>query len=157
MARKKKPKVDAKYVYDVANKYYPGIQAVLADLEIVENARELIQIRAGAAEKVEAMVSRAKQEEEMNKIIQDSKSDGDLLAQLQTVVANITNIYDEYTVNQIEEAFYKVTKKKSSSEMTEKEITRAVIEKLQSTKKKSKNSAQRPDLNHMQDFINKKG
>ena len=155
--KKTKPEINAEYVYTVAKKYYPGIQAVLADLEITENERKFVEIRECAAMKVNKMIDAAQQDAVMESAIKDSKSDAMISVQLQNVVANITNIYDEYTTNQIEEAFYKVIKKKSSSDMTEKEITRAVIDKLQSAKSKKSTMQNKPDIEHMQDFINKKG
>ncbi|OLA93836.1 MAG: hypothetical protein BHW60_03695 [Sutterella sp. 54_7] len=56
MAKKKKPMVNAKYVRNIANKFYPGIQTVLANLESTENTVELHNIREEAETKINALI-----------------------------------------------------------------------------------------------------
>lgn len=163
--RKKKPKVNGKYVYDVAHRYYPGMQEVLANLAATEKERKTLEIdkerkiaeiREKSADKVAEVMDRAKQEEAMTAAINNRQKTAQNNANLNNVVTNIMNVYDEYSARQIEEAFYKVINKKSSSGKTEKEITRMAIELLQKSKKaKNTKITQKPDVEHMQDFLNK--
>lgn len=157
LERAKRPVVNAKYVYEVTKKYYPGLQEVLADLENSENERKMMELRAESAMKVALMVDKAQQEHEMAKTVQTKAQSSQNTAQLSNVVANITNIYDEYTPKQIEAAFLKIINKKSSSGKTEKEITRAVIQELQKKTTKSKSEHYSPDVKHMQAFIKTEG
>ena len=119
--------------------------------------RKMMELRAESAMKVALMVDKAQQEHEMTKTVQTKAQSSQNAAQLSNVVANITNIYDEYTPKQIEAAFLKIINKKSSSGKTEKEITRAVIQELQKKTTKSKSEHYSPDVTHMQAFIKTEG
>ena len=153
LSKNKKPTVDAKYVRIVANKFYPGIQEVLANLESTKNTFELNNIRKEAEMKIDALFDDAKQEIEMQKFINMDTSTETL--QLSNVTSIIRALYDEYSNIQIETAYNKVIRKKSSHGKTEKEISRLVIEQLQKIPKRNnkKNKIEAPDMQHMRDFL----
>ena len=67
LERKNKPVINAQYVHDIACKYYPGIQNVLAELESLESARKLMKIRQNAEVRVAAIIDQAQQEKESGK------------------------------------------------------------------------------------------
>ena len=79
---------------------------------------------------------------------------------LKNVVSNITALYDEYSLPEIEKSFNLVMKQIKDDKKTEREISRLVVDKLNklkatenATKTKDK---QIPDMNvsTMRDFIN---
>ena len=155
--KKKKPVIDAEYIRSVANKFYPGIQNVLANLESTENITGLQVIRQNAEAEINAIINAAKQENEMQKILNtDTTAD---TIQLSNVVSIIRTLYDEYSDSQIEDAYRKVTGRKSSQGKTEKEISRLVVEQLQKAPRRTnrKNKIETPDMQHMRDFLGIKG
>lgn len=153
LSKKKKPTVDAKYVRNVANKFYPGIQDVLANLESTENTVKLHNIRQEAEIKIDALLDAAKQETEMQKLINTDTSME--MIQLSNIVSILRVLYDEYSDTQIETVYNKVIRKKSSQGKSEKEISRLVIEQLQKIPKRSnkKNKLETPDMQHMRNFL----
>ena len=159
LERKNRPIIDAKYVYDIAQRYYPGIQNVLADLESVESARKLMSIRQDAEVRVASILDNAQQEKEAEEIINNQNESNKQMLLLKNVVANITALYDEYSLPEIEKVFNKVIKQIKDEPKSEREISRMVIDelnhkqtpKLENKKKKSNI----PDMNVsvMRDFI----
>ena len=145
-------------MYDIAQRYYPGIQNVLADLESVEAARKLMNIRQDAEVRVAAMIDNAKQEKEADDLLKGQNEANKKMLLLKNVVSNITALYDEYKISEIETAFNYVIKKVKDEPRTEREISRMVINRLldqKKTKKTNKNKATMPDMNtsQMRDFI----
>lgn len=137
----------------VANKFYPGIQDVLANLESTENTVKLHNIRQEAEIKIDVLLDAAKQETEMQKLINTDTSME--MIQLSNIVSIIRVLYDEYSDTQIETVYNKVIRKKSSQGKSEKEISRLVIEQLQKIPKRSnkKNKLETPDMQHMRNFL----
>lgn len=151
--RKTRPTINAKYIREVATKFYPGIQDVLANLESTYNSTKLHQIRQDAEKKIDEMIDAARQEKEMLKIINTDTSSS--MIQLSNVAANIKTLYDEYSDSQIETAFKKVIVRKSAQGKTEREISRLVIEQLQKLPKRAnrKSKIEPPDMQHMRSFL----
>lgn len=155
LERKKRPTVDAKYIHEIAEKYYPGIQNVLADLESTEAARKLMSIRQDAEVRIASIVDNAKQEKEAEDLLKNKDLITDKMLLLKNVVANITALYDEFSLPEIEKAFNQVMKKIKNEPKTEREIGRMVIDKLNHKRTKSKSKTNIPDMNvsQMRDFI----
>jgi hypothetical protein len=158
LERKKRPTIDAQYVYDIAQRYYPGIQNVLADLESVEAARNLMSIRQDAEVRVAAIIDNAKQEKEAEDLLKKQRAATDKMLMLKNIVANITALYDEYSLPDIEKAFNTVIKQTKDDPKSEREIGRMVIDKLSKKKKSSTTSKKKPsipdmDTSTMRDFI----
>lgn len=156
ISRRKKPEINGDYVYEIAKKYYPGIQEVLANLELEESDRKMAEARIAANNQVAKLMDNA-QQKEMQKMLSNAQKDATTSAQLSNIYENITKIYDEYSDIQIEAAFRKVMSSKAATGKSEKEITRMVIDILQKPKKTKKSDSQiiKPDLQHIQSFINK--
>lgn len=160
LERKKRPVIDGKYVYDIAQRYYPGIQHVLADLESVEAARKLMSIRQDAEVRVAAIIDNAKQEKEAEDLLQKQNKTVDKMLMLKNIVANITALYDEYSLPEIEKAFNLVMRQTKDEQKSEREISRLVLDKLTQQKKnrpadkKKKSSIPEMDTSTMRDFIN---
>ena len=152
--KKNKSKIDGKYIKFIADKFYPGIQRVLANFESIDTTEELQNIRTAAENKVDAILDAAKQEQEMQKIMNDTTVMQDMI-RLENVVANIKAMFDEYTDSQIETAYNKVISKKSSDGKSEKEISRLVLKQLQTIpkRKNTKDRIESPDLEHMRDYV----
>lgn len=150
---RKKIEINADFIHHVADKYYPGIQDVLGSIECNADALELENIRKNADARISKFMDEAKQEQEMKKIKENSTAKPDV--SLHNVASNIRTIYDDYTDNQIEEAYNKVISKASSSGKSEKEITRLVVETLQKLPKKrvTKNKMSKPDIQHMRSVL----
>ena len=150
---RKKIEINADFIHHVADKYYPGIQDVLGSIECNADALELENIRKNADARISKLMDEAKQEQEMKKIKENSTAKPDV--SLHNVASNIRTIYDDYTDNQIEEAYNKVIRKASSSGKSEKEITRLVVETLQKLPKKrvTKNKMSKPDIQHMRSVL----
>lgn len=161
LERKKRPTIDAKYVHDIAQRYYPGIQNVLADLESVEAARKLMGIRQDAEVRVAAIIDNAKQEKEAEDLLKTQDTASDKMLMLKNVVSNITALYDEYSLPDIEKAFHLVLKQNGSNLKTEREISRMVLEKLNNKRqnKVTKKKSALPEMNTstMRDFIGIRG
>ena len=163
LERKKRPTIDAKYIYDIAQRYYPGIQLVLANLESVESARKLMSIRQDAEIRVASIIDKAQQEKEAENLLQGQDEAAQKMLLLKNVVANITALYDEYSLTDIEKVFNLVMKKtKDIQTKSEREISRLVIDKLnQKTTRtaihKEKTSISNIDTSTMRDFISEKG
>lgn len=162
LERKKRPAIDAQYVYDIAQRYYPGIQNVLADLESVEAARQLMDIRHDAEVRVAAIIDSAQQEKEAEDLLKTQTQSTNKMLMLKNIVANITALYDEYSLPDIEKAFNAVMKKAKGEPLTEREIGRMVIDKLNNKKAPSKFRSKKneiPDMNvsTMRDFISCQG
>lgn len=159
LERKKRPVIDDKYICDIAQRYYPGIQNVLADLESVESARKLMSIRNDAEVRVASIIDSAKQEKEAQDLLDNQNKSTDKMLLLKNVVANITALYDEYSLPDIEKTFNKVMKQIKDEPKSEREIGRMVIDKLnhkRTTKtadKKKKSSIPDMDTSTMRDFI----
>lgn len=157
LERKNKPIVNVQYVYDIAQRYYPGIQNVLADLESVESARKLMNIRQDAEVRVAALIDSAKQEKEAEDLMNKQDFANKKMLLLKNIITNITALYD-YSITDIEKAFNSIVKKINIEEKSEKEISRLVINKLENSKKttiEKQNKNNLPDLNTnlMRDFI----
>lgn len=150
---RKKIEINADFIHHVADKYYPGIQDVLGSIECNADALELENIRKNADARISKLMDEAKQEQEMKKIKENSTAKPDV--SLHNVASNIRTIYDDYTDNQIEEAYNKVIRKASSSGKSEKEITRLVVETLQKLPKKrvTKKKMSKPDIQHMRSVL----
>lgn len=155
LEKKSKPTINDKYVYSIAKKYYPGIQNVLSNLKFNENERILAGIRQNAEVRVNNLLDKARQEQEANRLIKGSISTNETQIELKNIVSTITALYDEYTETQIEDAFNKIIKRKSSEGKTEREISRLVIDLLQKapTRKIPRNRIDSPDTQHMRDFL----
>ena len=152
LERKNRPIINAEYVYDIAKRYYPGIQNVLADLESVESARKLMGIRQDAEVRVAAIIDSAKQEKEADDLVKGQNEANKKMLLLKNVVSNITALYDEYSIPEIETVFNSVIKKVKDEPKTEREISRMVVNKLLDKKKSKKVSSKAtiPDVNTSQ-------
>ena len=85
---------------------------VLANLESTENTVKLHNIGQEAEIKIDALLDAAKQETEMQKLINTDTSME--MIQLSNIVSIIRVLYDEYSDTQIETVYNKVIRKKSS-------------------------------------------
>lgn len=160
LERKNKPVINASYVYEITQKYYPGIQNVLAELESVESARKLMEIRQEANVRVEALLDYAQQELAAETLVNGEEAYKTKITLLKNVIRNITAIYDDYTVSDIEATFNAIMK--NNKNKTEKEISRLVIARLNSNQTQQKTNKKRqsiPNMNTsvMRDFINEHG
>ena len=147
LERKIRPAIDASYVYEIAQKYYPGIHSVLAELESVDSARKLMAIRPDADVRVAALMDHIRQENESELLLQAPQKTTETIL-LKNVIVNISRIYDEYSPTDIEKAFRKIMKLAVSAAKTEKEITRDVLSvlKKKDNKKSSRKHSDLPDI-----------
>jgi len=111
------------------------------------------EINDNAKLELDKIEDEAKQLKEAEKILNNNSSEEKV--QIKNVVANITAIYDEYTPTQIEDAFKKVIRKKSSVGKTEREISKLVIEQLtkQQHTRSDLHKKNTPSVIQMQNFL----
>lgn len=159
LERKKRPVINGKYVREIAKRYYPGIQNVLADLESVEAARKLMSIRQDAEVRINTIIDNAKQEREAEELLAQQSQRASKMLLLKNVVANITALYDEYTLPDIEKSFNTVIKQNDGTFKSEREISRLVVRELErkkkakASRKKKKSGLPDMDTSTMRDFI----
>ncbi len=155
LSKKAKPKIDAKYIKYIAKTYYPGMQKVLADINPDEDSVQWDSIKNSAQEKVNLIIDKVKQEKEIENLIDSADIMNQERIQFSNVKANIMAIFDEYSDDEIEEAFNKVMNRKNNSEKDERQISKCVIEQLQKKPKRynKKVKLATPDIEHMRDFL----
>lgn len=153
--RKTRPIVNGDYVHAVAKKYYPNIKNILAALETEHNEGLLAQAKENAKLRIQEFLDKARQEEETEQLLISSKEAFAETIILKNVISNITALYDEFTENQIEDAYNKVIRRKSSSGKSERQISRLVVEQLQKLPKRkaSKPNTTSIDVSQMKDFL----
>ena len=157
LSTNKKPIVDGQYFRKVAQKYYPGIQNVLANLENIENVSKRNEICHKADDMLNNMIDIAKQNEKAEKMIQSAHQNADKTILLHNVVSNINNI-DNFSDDQIQDAFKKIMSRKSSEKMSEKEITKLVYEQLNKLPRKNNPKTKTTmDLNDYKSFLRIEG
>lgn len=151
--RKKKPEINSKYIYAVTNKHFAGLRDVLENLDSDFSDYLMQEIKDNAKLELDKIEDEAKQLKETEKILNNNSSEEKV--QIKNVVANITAIYDEYTPTQIEDAFKKVIRKKSSVGKTEREISKLVIEQLtkQQHTRSDLHKKNTPSVIQMQNFL----
>ncbi|MCD8012513.1 MAG: ATP-binding protein [Lachnospiraceae bacterium] len=153
--RNKHEKINGSYIRKIANRYYPGIQKVLECMDM-DNGEENIRIMKKNAElRVDALLDKARQEHEMDRLLASGEKAVEEQIALENIAANINAIFSEYSEKQIENAYEKIMKRKSSQGKTEKEITRLVLKMLEDEPKrrKDKNKITTPDISSMQSFL----
>lgn len=111
------------------------------------------EINDNAKLELDKIEDEAKQLKEAEKILNNNSSEEKV--QIKNVVANITAIYDEYTPTQIEDAFKKVIRKKSSVGKAEREISKLVIEQLTKQQRTRSDLCKKntPSVIQMQNFL----
>ena len=153
----KRPVIDAQYVYEVAHKYYPGMQNVLDNMESDEATRKFSDIRQTAEVRIATMLDNAKQEKEANTILESNKDENNRLFLLRRVVSLVTSLYDEFSITDIEKAFDIVMDKNKDDAITEQKLARLVIDKLNKNKNKATKSKKEnfPDIDttRVRDYI----
>lgn len=155
--RKTKPIINETYVYNIAQKYYPGMQEVLMHLESVDSTFNFIEIKRNAEERMMAIVDAARQEKEADSLISKQDEANCKVRLLKNVIRNISAIYD-YSTDEIERAFHTIVKNKDVFSKNEKEITKMVVKKLESKDKPKKETKKKTafpeiDTSKMQDFL----
>ena len=150
--RKKKPIVDAEYIYKITSKYYAGIQEILANMESLSNTEKIRQMRENVEQTIQATIDKAAQAESAKDILSSQNSIANQGVQVRNIAAIIKVLYDDYTDAQIEEAFNKVMKRKSSQGKTEKAIAQDVVAILQQgPRKKMTSTVLKPQTIHIPD------
>lgn len=154
LCKNTKPAITENYIRTVINKFYPGIQNILANLETTDDNMALFNVRQEAENKINAILNAVSQENEMERIMKTDTTMPDI--QLANIVSMIKGVYDEYSNVQIENAFKKIVAKKSSQGKSEKEMAKLVLEQLRKSADMSndKQKINFPDMQSMKDFLN---
>ena len=152
---KPKPRIDAKFINKIANERFEDLQELLKDVDRVRNAEKITKEQEQAKE---AAKSKSK-EETMDEI----KNPGIILQQhmKNNVIHNITIFSDDYSVEQISNAFDKVYFVEDNRLLTEKELTRAILQHLQELqekprKKKKEKNVNTPSHKERVEYLSKK-
>ncbi len=147
LGKKKRPVVNGEYVRYIAEKYYPGMQEVLSGTEGAEE--RIMSIKTNKEAKIAALIDKARQSEEMN----DAVENGDITAVRRMIRRHVNEkilpLYPEYTKHMVETEFNKLMKTKGAETMSEDEIARKIIDRLQNKSKKRDKKAD-PVLNEKQ-------
>ena len=153
--KKKRPNVNGDYVHAIAKTYYPGIQNILSALKIGSNESQLAEIRDNAELYVQELLDKVRQEQETERVLVSGQDSFSEAIALKKVISNITALYDEFSVTQIEDAYNKIMKRKSSACKSERQISRLIIESLKKEpkRKKSKSNIEPMDISQMKNFL----
>lgn len=153
--RKTKPDINGDYVRKIAKKYYPGMQEVLKYLDTPDKDREFSELKKQFDENFNKIINEEKQKASAEHIISAASVTNNRVELLNNIVSNIRNFYTEFSDAQIEEAFKKVTKPKKNAELSEKEISRLVLERLQKQPKRrvSNKEGAFKDVGSMRDYL----
>ncbi len=156
--KQKKPTINGDYFRKISQKYYPGIQNVLANLENVENVQKLNDIRTNAEKMLQDAINddEEEQDKQADKIIQSASRNADIDSCFINVVAVIRAIYKDYSDDQIRTAFNKVITRKDATNMDDGDIARAVLERLQKLPSKPRKTGkvdETIDTEHMVSFL----
>ena len=90
----KRPVINEDYIRKIAKKYYPGMQKVLSDLDNIENEIQMMQIARETDIRINKLIEKTKQEEEMKKLIESSKETQQAIISLKNIAISIQCIYD---------------------------------------------------------------
>lgn len=152
--RKTKPQITPEFIIGVANKFYPNMQKVLANMENGSQESELAKLKKNAEHKITEIVDYEKQKESEDKLLNNAEIQKQRIAQIANVITNIKNMYD-FTDAQIEEAYKKIMGKKINEGKSEKEISRLTLELLNKgiVKRKVNKGVNKPTVTQMRDFL----
>ena len=156
LSKKKRPTITAGYIRTVAHKYYPGMQAVLATMDVGSNDEEIARIKETSELQINQLLDEARQKQEIENLEQNQKTKQQKSILLSNVAANVKLLYDEFSDQQIEQAFNSITSRKENSDKSEREVSRLVVDSLLKKHKKSpgkKNNLPKPSLEQMQAFL----
>ena len=141
--KKEKPQINGEYIKKVAKKYFSGMQDVLQNIYPNHENKTLTATD---------IVNNYTQAEQIREII-NSNNDKRGNVKDANVYSNISAIYD-YSLEEVENGI-KIIRKKNSGDITEKELTRKVVEYL-NKKNRHRNNKKKPippDVTHMKNFL----
>lgn len=131
--------VDADFVHKVAGKYYSGMQEILAQMDFSEKLEHSKEIRKKAEQMMSALVENEKQESEMRELISEAKGKERMVSVLNNVADTIKAIYD-YPDKEIKNAFNKISSETDITKLSEKEISRKIVQYIETKKTKQTKS-----------------
>jgi len=133
---KNRPKIDESFITSVVEKHYKGIQNLLEDIVYNSSTDEYRKIIQNAKHEMNSIFA-DKQDETTNVIVDECS---DIGAMKRNVLQNILSCHDEYTNDEIINAFEKVYNLNDNKSKTEKELSILTIKMLiNSSKPKEKN------------------
>lgn len=161
---KKKPVIDGKYVTNVAEKHYPGMQRLLSEIEDPEaEAKRIALIRESQA-RFETELRQAQMEESMNHIIEESGSAAFAMTTIsrthiiKDIKKTLSITGDTYNDDKIENAVDCVMRNKNNTHSTEEELANKAYKLLKkrssdkrSTPKKDKQNLSMAQLRNLLD------
>ena len=132
----KRPEINASFIHKVSMKHYPNIQEVLAHMRdpVAENKRA--KMAGQAYSDLEIIVNEELQKEAMNKAskIIEGKSFVDIDFMKKNIIKNVQMVTDRYNDETIGNMVNKVLNVKGNTNLSEKELTRKVMSRLEKTK-----------------------
>ena len=141
----RKTPIDAKFVINIAGKYYPNIIPLLDDMETEENLKKYEEESEECFIREDMLLDELKQKQNSKEIADniDGKDDF-LLDMLNRIIGTINSVTDEYSKSDIKRVFYKIVDGKNVAENDESKLLREVFSGL---KVQALNEQKKRDLN----------
>jgi hypothetical protein len=125
-----KPVVDEEYIRRTVDRHYPGIQGVLTDMRNPLNDKKRAAIARVANEEMTKVLDSAKQERFKAEITAGMDAVAADKRKIDAVIDAITTVTDAYNTKTIEKEAVSVLKTRQAAGMSDKELTRRVMERL---------------------------
>ncbi len=108
--KKKKPVVNADYVYQTSDRHFPGIRALLEDMKDLEYEAKRAEAANKANRELETILSEERQKRAEEEVLRNMKENNEEnIGEMKShVVQNILNVTDRYSIDAIENAVVKV-------------------------------------------------
>lgn len=139
--RSSRPDVNAAFVEEVSNKYFPGILTTLNNIHYsYEKQLERKKASSTAAQTITESIEKLERKE-TEKQIEDIISSSSVLETDKTckrIVENIQNIFPEYSYDVISSAFYKLIAKKENAGKSDSELSQMIINSLNGNRQKKR-------------------
>ncbi len=126
--RKKKPKIDGKFIRRVADKYYPGMQEVLENIDMQGMEAKRRELISNNEVMLQAMLDEESQKEAEKEILESKDDMNNEQFMLHQITENLKSM--GFTYEETETAFQKVWCRKGSEDLSESDLTKKVARLL---------------------------
>lgn len=141
----RKTPITAKFVCQVAKKYFPGIIPLLENMELEENIVQFEKERDSVIERENVLLDQLRQQKNSDEIVESYEKDDFLLNMFERIAGHIMLVTSEHTESEIKRVFYKIVKDRNVAESDERKLVKEVFSVLNNEKVKAK-SKQLADL-----------
>lgn len=141
-----RPTVNAKFIEEICNKYYPGVRSLLNNITNPTTQKELQKVLLDANSKFDLTLEASRQVVRANEIMALTASQQDQILK-RNVIKNIRSAEPGFSAETIASVFNKVAGAEDGGNLSEAKVTQAVLKILRShneTKAKRKPTPKQP-------------